>query len=406
MEAPRIMDYRKKNVSEIEVRGKKVLLRCDFNIPIDRQTGEVSDTGRIVSALPTINYLLDAGAAVVVCSHLGRPHGQWKSELSLRPVCARLSEYLGKPVEMAKDVVGPDAKRLAAALAPGEIMMLENLRFEKGEEANDPGFASELAGLADVFVSDAFGSVHRAHASVAGVAEYLPAVAGFLLSKELDAIGGALSDPARPFVAVLGGSKVSDKIGVIINLIRIADAVIIGGGMAYTFAAAMGGNVGGSLCERDKLMYASQAIGAAKEKGAALLLPADSVVAESMDSSARTLVAESMSVPDGYMGLDIGPAAIEAFTGAIAGAGAVVWNGPMGVFEDPRFEAGTLAIANAMARSGAMTIVGGGDSAAAVRKFGLEDKFTHISTGGGATLEFLEGKILPGVKCLNEKGEI
>jgi 3-phosphoglycerate kinase len=406
MEAPKIMDYRKKNVSDIEVRGKKILLRCDFNIPIDRKTGEVTDTGRIVSALPTINYLLDAGAAVIVCSHLGRPKGERRPELSLRPVCGRLSEYLGRPVEMAQDVVGRDAKRLAAALAPGEIMMLENLRFEKGEEANDPRFASELAGLADIFVSDAFGSVHRAHASVAGVAEYLPAVAGFLLTRELDAIGGVVSEPARPFVAVLGGSKVSDKIGVIINLIRLADAVIIGGGMAYTFAAAMGGSVGGSLCERDKLMYAREAIGAAKEKGAALLLPADSIVAENMDGAAEPLVAPSMSIPGGYMGLDIGPAAIEAFTGAIAGAGAVVWNGPMGVFEDPRFEAGTLAVANAMAQSGAMTIVGGGDSAAAVRKFGLEDKFTHISTGGGATLEFLEGKILPGVECLLQKEEI
>ncbi|MDR2664671.1 MAG: phosphoglycerate kinase [Oscillospiraceae bacterium] len=397
------MDYRKKTVSEIEVRGKRVLLRCDFNIPIDRQTGEVADTGRIVSALPTINYLLDEGAAVIVCSHLGRPHGQWKEELSLRPVCARLQEYLGKPVEMARDVVGPDARRLASRLAPGQIMMLENLRFEKGEEANDPIFASELAGLADIFVSDAFGSVHRAHASVAGVADYLPAVAGFLLARELYAIGGVVSNPARPFIAVLGGSKVSDKIGVIINLIKVADAVIIGGGMAYTFAAALGGDVGGSLCERDKLEYARRAIEAAKDKGAVLMLPADSVVAMGMDSPAPTLVAESMSVPEGYMGLDIGPAAIEAFTGAVAGAGAVVWNGPMGVFEDPRFEAGTLAIADAMARSGAMTIVGGGDSAAAVRKFGLEDKFTHISTGGGATLEFLEGKILPGVKCLDEK---
>ncbi|MDR1589436.1 MAG: phosphoglycerate kinase [Oscillospiraceae bacterium] len=394
------MDYNKKTVSELDVRGKKVLLRCDFNIPLDRETGGVTDTGRIVSALPTINYLLDNGAAVIACSHLGRPKGEWKPELSLKPVCECLAGYLGKPVRMARDVIGSDARRLASETGPGEIMLLENLRFEKGEEANDPQFAAALAGFADIFVSDAFGSVHRNHASVAGVAAFLPAVAGFLLAKELKTIGDVISKPARPFVAILGGSKVSDKIGVIINLIKIADALLIGGGMAYTFTAALGGSVGASLCERDKLDYAREAMSAAREKGLRLLLPVDSVIAAEMSENAQTTIAPSGNIPDGMMGLDVGPQTAEEFAEVIRGAGSAVWNGPMGVFENPKFAAGTLAVARALADSGAMTVVGGGDSAAAVRSFGLADRFTHISTGGGATLEFLEGKILPGVECL------
>ncbi|MDR2357518.1 MAG: phosphoglycerate kinase [Oscillospiraceae bacterium] len=394
------MDYNKKTVSELDVRGKKILLRCDFNIPLDAETGGVTDTGRIVSALPTINYLLDSGAAVIACSHLGRPHGERRPELSLAPVCECLAGCLGKPVRMARDVIGPDAGRLVSELRPGEIMLLENLRFEKGEEADDPQFAAALAGFADIFVSDAFGSVHRAHASVVGVAEFLPAVAGFLLDKELKTIGGVISKPARPFVAILGGAKVSDKIGVIINLIRVADALLIGGGMAYTFTAALGGRVGGSMCESAKLDYAREAMAAAGEKGVKLLLPSDSVAAPEISHDVRAVVAPSGDIPDGMMGLDIGPAAASEFAEVIRGAGAAVWNGPMGVFENPKFAAGTLAVARALADSGAMTVVGGGDSAAAVRKFGLADRFTHISTGGGATLEFLEGKILPGVKCL------
>ncbi|MDR1217666.1 MAG: phosphoglycerate kinase [Oscillospiraceae bacterium] len=395
------MDYNKKNVSDIDVRGKKVLLRCDFNVPIDRGTGGIADTGRIVSSLPTINYLLDNGAGVIACSHLGRPKGVRRPELSLAPVRECLEELLGRPVAMASDAAGPDSARLAASLRPGELILLENLRFEKGEEANDPEFAAALAGLADIFVSDAFGCVHRAHASVCGVADFLPAVTGFLLQKELRAIGEVISKPARPFVAVLGGSKVSDKIGVIINLARTADALLIGGGMAYTFISAAGGRIGGSLCEADKLDYAREAIATANERGLRLLLPSDSVAAADMSEGARTSVVASDSIPDGLMGLDIGPAAAAEFSEVIRGAGSVVWNGPMGVFENSKFAGGTIAVAEAMAGSGAVTVVGGGDSAAAVRKFGLEDSFTHISTGGGATLEFLEGKILPGVAALD-----
>jgi 3-phosphoglycerate kinase len=400
MESPSIMDYNKKNILDVDVRGKKVLLRCDFNVPIDGKTGAIADAGRIRSALPTISYLLDNGASVIACSHLGRPGGVRRPELSLRPVRDCLEKFLGVPVEMSADVIGPDTARLAAEVKPGGVMLLENLRFDPGEEANDPRFAAALAGLADVFVSDAFGSVHRAHASVAGVAKFLPAVTGFLLAKELKLIGAVVSHPIRPLVAVLGGSKVSDKIGVIINLLKTADALLIGGGMAYTFVAALGGDVGESLCERDKLEYAREAAEKASERGTNLRLPADSMAAAGVSDGANARVAPCGAIPGGMAGLDIGPEAIEEFTAVIKSAGSVVWNGPMGVFEEPAFAEGTRAVARAMANSSAMTIVGGGDSAAAVREFGLEDKFTHISTGGGATLEFLEGKILPGVECL------
>ena len=397
------MNYNKKTILDVDVAGRKVLLRCDFNVPQDKETGAITSDKRIVAALPTIRYLLERKAAVIACSHLGKPKGEWKPKLSLAPVARRLSELLGQEVIFASDIVGEDAKAKAAALQGGQIMLLENLRFDPREEKNDPSFAKELASLAELYVSDAFGTVHRAHASTAGVAAFLPAVSGLLVAKELEVMGGALNDPKRPFVAVLGGAKVSDKIGVINNLLDKADTVIIGGGMAYTFAKAQGGSIGKSLCEDDKLDYAREMIEKAKRNGVKLLLPSDTVAADDFSNDARRQVVSTMAIPDGWEGMDIGPDTIRTFCDAVKGAGTVVWNGPMGVFEFENFAAGTRAMAQALADSGAITIVGGGDSAAAVEQMGFADRITHISTGGGASLEFLEGLELPGVACLLDK---
>ena len=419
------MNYNKKTVKDIDVAGKKVLLRCDFNVPQDKTTGAITDDKRIRAALPTIQYLLDQNAAVIACSHLGKPvatfdsyvkkqaekgkdpasitEEEWKkslAKLSLAPVAKRLSELLGKEAIMAADVVGPDAQAKAAALKPGQIMLLENTRFEKGETKNDPALAKAMASMAEVYVSDAFGAVHRAHASTAGVADYLPAVSGFLIQKELEIIGGALANPKRPLVAILGGSKVSSKIGVINNLLEIADTIIIGGGMTYTFLKAQGGSVGKSLLEEDWLDYCNDMMKKAKEKGVKLLLPEDTVCAKEFSADAEPITVDSMHIPDDCMGMDIGPKAIAAYSEAVKDAGTVIWNGPMGVFEFPAFAAGTKAVAEALSKSSAITIIGGGDSAAAVQQLGYADKMTHISTGGGASLEFMEGKELPGVACL------
>ena len=422
------MNYNKKTVKDIDVAGKKVLLRCDFNVPQDKTTGAITDDKRIRAALPTIQYLLDQNAAVIACSHLGKPvatfdsyvkkqaekgkdpasitEEEWKkslAKLSLAPVAKRLSELLGREVIMASDVVGPDAQAKAAALKPGEILLLENTRFEKGETKNDPALAKAMADMAEVYVSDAFGAVHRAHASTAGVAAYLPAVSGFLIQKELEIIGGALANPKRPLVAILGGSKVSSKIGVINNLLEIADTIIIGGGMTYTFLKAQGGSVGKSLLEEDWLDYCNDMMKKAKEKGVKLLLPEDTICAKEFSADAEPILVDSMNIPDDCMGMDIGPKAIAAYADAVKDAGTVIWNGPMGVFEFPAFAKGTQAVAEALSNSNAITIIGGGDSAAAVQQLGYADKMTHISTGGGASLEFMEGKELPGVACLLDK---
>ncbi len=397
------MNYNKKTVKDIDVNGKKVLLRCDFNVPQDKATGAITDDKRIVAALPTIQYLLDQNAAVIACSHLGKPKEGPDPKLSLAPVAKRLAELLGKPVIMAADVVGPDAQAKAAALKPGEIMLLENTRFEKGETKNDPALAKAMASMADIYVSDAFGAVHRAHASTAGVADYLPAVSGFLIQKELEIIGGALKTPKRPLVAILGGSKVSSKIGVINNLLEIADTIIIGGGMAYTFSAAEGGKVGDSLLEADWEDYAREMIRKAADKGVKLLLPVDTVIADAFAPDAAHKVVKIGEIPDGWQGLDIGPDTVTLYCSAVKDAGTVIWNGPMGVFEFPAFAKGTEAVAEALSQTHAITIIGGGDSAAAVQQLGYADKMTHISTGGGASLEFMEGKELPGVACLLDK---
>ena len=395
------MNYNKKTVKDIDVQGKKVLLRCDFNVPQDKATGAITDDKRIRAALPTIQYLLDQGAAVIACSHLGKPKNGPEAKFSLAPVAQRLSELLdGREVIMAADVVGEDARAKAAALRPGQILLLENTRFEKGETKNDPELAKAMASMAEVYVSDAFGAVHRAHASTAGVAAYLPAVSGFLIEKELEIMGGALADPKRPLVAILGGSKVSSKIGVINHLLDIADTIIIGGGMAYTFAKAQGGSVGKSLLESDWLDYCNDMLAKAREKGVALLLPEDTQCAGEFSADAVPVLHGARSIPDDMMGMDIGPKTIAAYTAAVKGAGTVIWNGPMGVFEFPSFAEGTRAVAKALAETDAITIIGGGDSAAAVAQLGFADKMTHISTGGGASLEFLEGKELPGVACL------
>ena len=422
------MNYQKKTVKDIDVRAKRVLLRCDFNVPQDKKTGEITSDKRIVAALPTIRYLLSQGAAVIACSHLGKPAATFESfrkkqlekgkapeeitedawlkslkKLSLAPVAERLSELLGQEVLMARDVVGPDARLKAQKLRPGEIMLLENTRFAPGETKNDPAFAKALADLAEVYVSDAFGAVHRAHASTAGVAAYLPAVSGFLIEKELEVLGGAISDPKRPLVAILGGSKVSSKIGVINNLLEIADTIIIGGGMAYTFSAAQGGSVGNSLLEKDWEAYSLEMIEKAKAKGVKLLLPTDCVIADEFSPDARTQVVPAGAIPEGWQGMDIGPETVQRYCDAVKDAGTVIWNGPMGVFEFPAFAKGTEAVAKALSETSAITIIGGGDSAAAVEQLGYADKMTHISTGGGASLEFLEGKELPGVACLLDK---
>ena len=364
--------YNKKSVEDIDVSGKKVLVRCDFNVPL--KDGAITSDKRIVAALPTIKYLLEHGAAVILCSHLGRPKGEFKPEFSLAPVAVRLGELLGKPVIMAKDVVGEDAKAKAAALKPGELLMLENVRFEAGETKNNPDLAKAFASLAEIYVNDAFGSAHRAHASTAGVADYLPAVCGFLIQKEITVMGKALSDPKRPFVAILGGAKVSDKIGVINNLLDKVDTLIVGGGMAYTFAKAQGYSIGDSLCEDDKVELAGEMLEKAKAKGVKLLLPVDNRAGDKFDADCSVKVVGSDNIPDGWMGMDIGPETEKLFCEAIKGAGTVVWNGPMGVFEFDKFAGGTLAVAKAVADSGAVSIIGGGDSAAAVAKLGFGDR--------------------------------
>ncbi|SFP27872.1 phosphoglycerate kinase [Oscillibacter sp. PC13] len=397
------MNYNKKTIRDVDVTGKKVLLRCDFNVPQDKETGAITSDKRIVAALPTIRYLLENGAAVIACSHLGKPKNGPDPKLSLAPVAERLSELLGQTVIFAHDVIGEDAKAKAAALQSGEIMLLENTRFEPGETKNDPALAKALADLADLYVSDAFGAVHRAHASTAGVAAYLPAVSGFLIQKELEFLGGAIFSPKRPLVAILGGSKVSSKIGVINNLLEIADTIIIGGGMAYTFSAALGGKVGDSLLEADWLDYSREMIEKAAAKGVKLLLPVDTVCADAFAPGANFQVVKAGEIPDGWQGLDIGPETVKLYCDAVADAGTVIWNGPMGVFEFPAFAKGTEAVAKALSHTSAITIIGGGDSAAAVEQLGYADQMTHISTGGGASLEFLEGKELPGVACLLDK---
>ena len=431
------MTYNKKTIEDIDVAGKRVLVRCDFNVPL--KDGVITSDKRIVGALPTIKYLLDKGAKVILCSHMGKPHsiltegfGLTKKEkqkvealpaeeqeaakaellkkalndkntLTLKPVAVRLNELLGDKVTFAEDIIGPDAKAKVAALECGKAVLLENTRFDARETKNGADFAKELASYADVYVNDAFGAAHRAHASTAGVADYLPAVCGYLIQKEISVMGKALADPARPFVAILGGAKVSDKIGVINNLLEKVDTLIIGGGMAYTFFAAQGHSVGTSLCETDKIDLANEMMAKAKAKGVNFLLPVDNRVGKAYDENTEHMDVNSDDIPDGWMGLDIGPKSQALFANAIKGAGTVVWNGPMGVSEWTNFAAGTNAVANAVAESGAISIIGGGDSAAAVEKLGYADKMTHISTGGGASLEFLEGLELPGIACLLDK---
>jgi len=392
----------KKTIEDVDVKGKKVLVRCDFNVPLDN--GVITSDKRIVASLPTIQYLLGQGAKVILCSHLGRPKGgEFDAEFSLKPVAARLGELLGIEVKMAGDVVGESAQALAAALGEGEVLLLENVRFEKGETKNDAALSKQFAALAEVFVNDAFGSAHRAHSSTAGVADYLPSASGYLMRKEIAFLGGALEDPKRPLVAILGGAKVSDKIGVIDHLLDLVDTLIVGGGMAYTFFAAQGNSVGTSLCETDKFDLALATLEKAKAKGVNFLLPVDTVVGLAFDANTEFKTVPSNEIPDGWMGLDIGEKTRALFADAIAGSGTVIWNGPMGVSEWENFAKGTVAVATAVAESGAISIIGGGDSAAAVKKLGFEKKMSHVSTGGGASLEFLEGKELPGVACLNEK---
>ena len=431
------MNYNKKTIEDIDVKGKKVLARCDFNVPL--KDGVITDDKRIVGALPTIKYLVEAGAAVILCSHMGRPHNIFNetvkldkkekkkidelpeaereaataaalekakgdvTKFSLKPVCEKLSEYLGKEVIMASDVIGPDAKAKAAALKPGDVMLIENVRFHAEEEKNDPAFAKELASMADIYVNDAFGTAHRAHASTAGVADYLPAVCGYLIQKEVKIMGDALENPQRPFVAILGGAKVSDKIGVINNLLEKVDTLIIGGGMAYTFMRALGQTIGTSICEEDKLDLAKELMAKAREKGVNFLMPVDNVIARDYAEDAVFMRIYSDAIPDGWMGLDIGPTTQEMYAKSLIGAGTVIWNGPMGVSEWKNFAAGTETVAKAVAECGGITIIGGGDSAAAVEKLGYADKMTHVSTGGGASLEFLEGLELPGIACLMDK---
>ncbi len=399
------MNYNKKSIEDISVAGKRVLCRCDFNVPT--KDGKITSDKRIVAALPTIQYLVNQGAKVILCSHMGKPKGEWKPELSLKIVADRLSQLLGKEVIMAADVAGEDAKAKAAALNDGDVMLLENTRYIKGETKNDPELSKDLASMADIFVNDAFGTAHRAHSSTAGVADYLPAVCGYLVQKEVGVMGKALADPERPFVAILGGAKVSDKLNVINNLLEKVDTLIIGGGMAFTFLAAQGYAVGNSLVDNEKLDYCKEMLKKAEEKGVKLLLPVDTVVADSfpnpIDAEIAVSTVDSNAIPEGKMGLDIGEKARAEFAAAAKAAKTVVWNGPMGVFENPVLSAGTKAVAQALADSDAVTIVGGGDSAAACEQLGFADQITHISTGGGASLEFLEGLELPGIACLQDK---
>lgn len=393
----------KKSVEDLDVKGKRVLVRCDFNVPL--KDGEITNDKRIVAALPTIKYLMEQGAKVILCSHLGRPKGEYKPEFSLAPVAKRLSEYLGVNVPLAEDenVVGDNAKKMAADLQDGQVMLLENVRYRAEETKNEENFSKELASLADLFVNDAFGTAHRAHCSTTGVASYLPAACGYLIQKEIQFMGGALADPKRPLVAILGGAKVSDKIGVISNLIDKCDTIIIGGGMAYTFMKYLGHNIGTSLLEADWVDKAGEMMQTAKDKGVKFLIPVDNRCGKEYKEDTEVLVCKSDDIPDGWMGLDIGPNTEKLFADAIDGAGTVIWNGPMGVSEWDNFASGTIAVAKAIADSGAISIIGGGDSVAAVTKLGFADQMSHISTGGGASLEFLEGKELPGIAALQDK---
>lgn len=393
----------KKSVEDLNVKGKRVLVRCDFNVPL--KDGEITNDKRIVAALPTIKYLMEQGAKVILCSHLGRPKGEYKPEFSLAPVAKRLSEYLGVDVPLAEDenVVGDNAKKMAADLQDGQVMLLENVRYRAEETKNEENFSKELASLADLFVNDAFGTAHRAHCSTTGVASYLPAACGYLIQKEIRFMGGALADPKRPLVAILGGAKVSDKIGVISNLIDKCDTIIIGGGMAYTFMKYLGHNIGTSLLEADWVDKAGEMMQTAKDKGVKFLIPIDNRCGKEYKEDTEVLVCKSDDIPDGWMGLDIGPKTEKLFADAIDGAGTVIWNGPMGVSEWDNFASGTIAVAKAIADSGAISIIGGGDSVAAVTKLGFADQMSHISTGGGASLEFLEGKELPGIAALQDK---
>ena len=394
----------KKTIEDINVKGKRVLVRCDFNVPLNEK-GKITNDNRIVAALPTIKYLMDHGARVILCSHLGRPKGEFKPEFSLKPVAKRLSELLEREVPLAEDVVGPSAHALAEKLQDGDVMLIENVRFHAEETKNDPEFAKQLASLAEIYVNDAFGTAHRAHASTEGVTHYLPAVAGFLIGKEISIMGGALENPEHPFLAIIGGSKVSDKIGVINNLLNKVDVLIIGGGMAYTFQKAMGGRIGNSIHEDDKMELAKELLAKAAYKGVRIVLPVDNEAGNAFSNDCLHITVHAQEIPDGFEGMDIGPVTREIFAGEIARAKTIVWNGPVGVCEFPTFAAGTRAVAEAVAKNTGVTIIGGGDSAAAITQMGLADKVTHVSTGGGASLEFLEGIELPGIAALNDKDE-
>ena len=393
------MSTRKKTVRDVDVRGKRVFVRVDFNVPIDH--GRITDDQRIKAALPTIQYLLDHGAMVILASHLGRPKGPDDS-LRMAPVAARLGELLGRPVKKLDDCVGPVVEDQVFSMHPGDVVLLENLRFHRDEEANEPVFAHALARLADVYVNDAFGTAHRAHASTVGITHYLPSVAGLLMERELTYLGKVLEQPAKPLVVILGGKKVEDKIGVIRNLLRLATTMLIGGGMCYTFLKAQGASIGASLLEAEKLDLAGDLLREAERRGVTMMLPADVVAAQQVASGAPTRVVDARAIPDGWIGVDIGPRTVAAMSAPITGAATILWNGPMGVFEIPEFAGGTRAIAKAVAESCAESIVGGGDTAAAVDQFGFADKITHVSTGGGASLEFMEGKVLPGVAALQD----
>ncbi len=392
----------KKSITDIDLKGKRVLARVDFNVPQD-ENGNVTNDARIRGALPTIEYILNQGAKLILCSHLGRPKGQFNLKYSVKPAAERLGELLGRKVPVADDVVGESAKAMAAALKDGEVMMIENVRFHAEEEANDPEFAKELASLADIYVNDAFGAAHRAHASTAGVAAYLPAVSGFLMAKEIDFIGGVLENPQRPFVAILGGAKVKDKLGVITNLLEKVDTLIIGGGMAYTFFKAQGYKVGESIVDDTKIDFCKDILAKAEAKGVKIVLPVDNLASHGFNNDEEPTAFKVGEIPDDMQGLDIGPESCKLFADTIASAKTVMWNGPMGVFEFSKYAGGTLAVAKAMAALDGITVIGGGDSAAAVEQLGFADKMTHISTGGGASLEYMEGKVLPGVACLQDK---
>lgn len=389
----------KKTVRDIEVDSKKVLVRCDFNVPLDKETGKITSDKRIVESLKTIKYLIENNAKIILCSHIGKTG----KNISLAPVATRLSELLNKNVPLLKDIYSDETTKTINSMENGDVVLLENTRMTEAEEKNDPEFAKKLASFADIFVNDAFGSAHRAHASTEGVTHYLPSVCGFLIEKEIDALDKGINNPKRPLVAIVGGAKVSSKIDVLNNLLDKVDTLLIGGAMTYTFVKAQGGKVGNSLCEDDKIDVAAEILKKALDKEVRLLTPVDSLVADKMDEDSKTMVTNSAEIPDGYMGLDIGPKTIELYKQEIENAGTVVWNGPVGVFEINKFSTGTRAIAEAMANSKCISIIGGGDSAAAVEKFGLEDKMSHVSTGGGASLEFMEGKKLPGIEALNDK---